>query len=154
MTTKEMTGIQQSTLIDAPIEKVFAYFADPSNLPEIWPSLLDVKDIEWGEDGLAKSWRWVYKMAGMKFDGRSDVIEMEPNKRSLVENKGGLEGIFETTYEAQEGKTLVVQNVRYRVPIPLLGRVAERALEKMNENELATIHANLKARMENDASAA
>jgi hypothetical protein len=46
----------------------------------------------------------------------------------------------------------VTAHVQYRVPIPLLGRIAERALAKMNENELTVIHANLKARMEGEAS--
>jgi hypothetical protein len=38
-----------------------------------------------------------------------------------------------------------------RVPIPLLGKVAEKFLAKSNENEADTILANLKARLESDA---
>jgi hypothetical protein len=44
----------------------------------------------------------------------------------------------------------VSDDIRYHVPVPLLGRIAERVLVKLNENELATIHANLEARMEGE----
>ena len=154
MTTKEMVGIQQSTLIDAPLEKVFQYYAAPENLPEIWPSLIEVKNVTYAPEGWPQTFDWVYKMAGMKFEGRTENIEFEPNRRYVAESKGGIESTIETTFEEQDGKTLVTDRIQYRVPIPLLGRMAERALEKLNENEVATIHANLKARMENDASTA
>jgi hypothetical protein len=36
----------------------------------------------------------------------------------------------------------------YSIPIPLLGKVAERFLIKMNENEMTIKYNNLKARME------
>lgn len=149
MTTKEMTGLQQSTFIEAPLEKVFQYYADPKNLPEIWSSLIEVKDTTYSPEGWPQNFRWTYKMGGMRFEGSTENIEYEHNRRYLAESKGGIESTIETTFEEQDGKTLVTDRIRYRVPIPLLGRMAERALEKMNENEVATIHANLKARMEN-----
>nr|MDQ3398096.1 SRPBCC family protein [Deinococcota bacterium] len=61
MTSKEVTGLQRSTLIDAPVEKVFAYYSEPQNLPEIWPSLLEVRDVERTAAGWAKTFKWVYK---------------------------------------------------------------------------------------------
>jgi hypothetical protein len=36
----------------------------------------------------------------------------------------------------------------YKIPVPLLGKVAEAFIVKMNENESDTILANLKARLE------
>ncbi len=148
MTTKEMTGIHRSTLIDAPVEKVFTYYSAPENLPEIWPSLLEVKDVQRTPEGWPKTFKWVYKMAGMKFEGSTENTEYEENKRTLTVSKGGIESTIETIYEDQGGKTLVKDHSQYRVPIPLLGKIAERALAKMNENELEVIHKNLKARME------
>jgi uncharacterized membrane protein len=144
-------GIEKSILIDAPLEKVFAYYANPENLPEIWPSLLEVSEVERTPEGWAKTFKWVYKMVGMRFEGSSEVTEYEANKRTLAVQKGGIESTIETVYEDHGGKTLVREHSQYRVPIPLLGKVAEKFLEKSNENELETIHANLKARMESDA---
>jgi ligand-binding SRPBCC domain-containing protein len=148
MTTQATTGIQRSTLIDAPIEKVFAYYSDPTKLVEIWPSLIEVRDLTQSADGWPHSFDWTYKMGGMKFEGHTVNVEFEPNQRYVAESKGGIESRIETTFEHRDGKTLVTDDIQYRVPIPLLGRIAERILAKVNENEVAAIHANLKARME------
>jgi uncharacterized membrane protein len=150
MTTQVEKGIKKSVLIDAPIEEVFAYYSEPENVPEVWPSLLEVRDVERTPEGWAKTFRWVYKMAGMRLDGSSETTKYEANRRTLVVSKGGIESSIETIYEDQGGKTLVSEHTQYRVPIPLLGKVAGRFLEKSNENEVETIHANLKARMESD----
>lgn len=65
-------GIDKSVLIDAPVEKVFAYYAETENLPEVWPSLLEVRNIQRGPEGRVERFTWVYKMAGMRFEGRSE----------------------------------------------------------------------------------
>jgi hypothetical protein len=38
--------------------------------------------------------------------------------------------------------------VEYTVPVPLLGKMAEAVIVKLNENEMNVLLANLKARME------
>jgi len=35
--------MNKSIFINAKVEKVFAYVEDPSNLPEVWPSMAEVK---------------------------------------------------------------------------------------------------------------
>ena len=32
--------------INASVEKVFAYVNEPTNLPEVWPSMVEVKDVQ------------------------------------------------------------------------------------------------------------
>jgi uncharacterized membrane protein len=152
MTIKGMTGLHRSTVIDAPIEKVFAYYADPVNLPEVWPSLIEVKDVTHAPEGWPQRFRWVYKMAGMRLEGITETTAFEPNRRFVTESKGGIESIIETLFEDLGSRTRVTDQVQYRVPIPLLGRIAERVLARMNENEFEVIHANLKVRMEGEAS--
>jgi uncharacterized membrane protein len=153
MTTISRLGIEKSIVIDAPLERVFAYYSEPENLPEVWPSMLEVSDVQRAEDGHATTFRWVYKMAGMRFTGSSVVAAYEKNRRFVTETKGGIESTFETTFEDQGDKTLVREHVHYRVPVPLLGRVAERFLAKSNEHEIETSHKNLKARMEAESTA-
>jgi uncharacterized membrane protein len=148
MTTNSRLSIETSILIDAPLDRVFAYYCEPENLPEIWPSLLEVKDVQRDADGYATHFRWVYKMAGMRFEGSSVVTAFEKDRMYTTEGKGGIESTIDTFFEEQDGKTLVRESTRYRVPVPLLGRVAERFLAKSNEHEVETIHKNLKARME------
>lgn len=150
MTTKQQTelGIDKSILIEAPVEKVFAYYSEPENLPEVWPSLLEVKEVERTPEGWARKFKWVYKMAGMRFEGSTENSEYDKNERTVAVSKGGIESTIDTTYEDQGGKTLLRDRVTYRVPVPLIGRVAERFLARTNEHEVETIHKNLKARLE------
>jgi len=44
--------------------------------------------------------------------------------------------------------TKFTATTEYKVPIPLLGKLAESIIVKMNENEADVLLANLKARME------
>ena len=40
-----MATVKKSIKINAPVEKVFEYLT-PENLPEIWPSLVEVKNVK------------------------------------------------------------------------------------------------------------
>ena len=46
---------------------------EPSNLPEIWPSMIEAKDIQNASLTEETKFRWVYKMAGMRFEGISEI---------------------------------------------------------------------------------
>jgi uncharacterized membrane protein len=150
MTTQHQTSINKTALIDAPLEKVFAYYADPSNNPEIWPSLVEVKDVVLDEKGYPKTFRWTYKMAGMHFESSSEYLEYLPNKRVVIQAKSGIHATNTIDFTAVDGKTQITEQMDYSIPIPLLGKVAEKFLIKLNENEMTTILNNLKARMESE----
>jgi uncharacterized membrane protein len=151
MTTQNPTTIKKTVLIDAPVEEVFAYYANPSNSPEIWPSLVEVKDIMLDEKGHPQTFKWTYKMAGMRFEGSSEYLEYVPNERLVYRSKGGIQATSTINFAELDGKTQISEEMEYSIPIPLLGKVAERFLIKMNENEMTTVHNNLKARLESTA---
>jgi uncharacterized membrane protein len=142
-----MFEVKKSILIDAPIEKVFGFMEDPINWPEIWPSMIEVSNVKKNDKGL-NSFDWVYKMGGMKFDGHSDIIEFTQNKSHSSESKGGIQSQFNWHYEETEGKTQVKVHSKYSIPLPLVGKMAEKILSKLNEHEAEVTLANLKTRME------
>lgn len=144
-----MTRIEKSIDINAPVDAVFSFFEDPINLLEIWPSLIDVKDIKKLPNGQVSDWQWEYKMAGMHFDGKGEVTEFVPNQRLITKAKGGIESTHMYTFKAKGDGTKLNLDVEYKVPIPLIGRVAERFIVKLNEQEADSFLSNLKARMEN-----
>ena len=41
-----MPKVMKSATINAPVERVFNYATDQTNMPEIWPSMVDVKILE------------------------------------------------------------------------------------------------------------
>ena len=137
----------KSITIDAPVKKIFDYLSEPTNQPEIWPSLIEIKDVQRLPDGKTKN-RWVYKMAGIRLEGTSDGVESVPNQRIVSKTKGGVESTQTWTFQPEGDGTKVTFEVEYTVPIPVLGKLAEAIIVKMNEHEGEVILANLKTRME------
>ena len=137
----------KSISIKSPVEKIFNYISEPTNLPEIWPSLIEIKDVQRLPDGKTKN-RWVYKMAGIRLEGTSDGVESVPNQRIVSKTKGGVESTQTWTFQPEGDGTKVTFEVEYTVPIPVLGKLAEAIIVKMNEHEGEVILANLKIRME------
>lgn len=140
-----MATIKSSIFINAPVEKVFDY-TKPEHLPEFWPSLVEVKNIKELPNG-GYSWDWVYKMAGMTFNGSSTHTEYVENERTVAQSTG-IESTITWSYKPEAGGTRMTALTEYKIPVPLLGKVAEAFIVKMNENESDTIMANLKARLE------
>ena len=142
-----MATIHKSLTVQAPAAKIFSYVNNPVNLPEFWPSVIEVKDITKLPNG-GNSFGWVYKMAGRRFEGTSEDTEYVENERTVTESKGGINSTITFTYEPEEGGTKVTIHTEYTVPIPLIGKIAESFILKQNEQETETLLVNLKARME------
>jgi len=142
-----MAKVEKTITINAPVEKVFGYVEEPANLPEIWPSLVEAKDVQRLPNG-GTSFRWVYKMTGVRFEGTSEDTEYVANQRVVSKTKGGIESTVTWTFQPEAGGTKVTYEAEYTVPIPLLGKLAESFIVKQNEREAELILANLKARME------
>jgi uncharacterized membrane protein len=139
--------IRKTITINAPVEKVFGYVNEPTNLPEIWPSMVEVKDVQRLPNG-GNSFRWVYKMAGVRFEGTSEDTEYVASQRVVNKTKDGIESTFVWTFQPEDDGTKLIVEVEYTVPIPLLGKLAEAFIVKQNEREVELLLANLKARME------
>ncbi|MFC2058222.1 SRPBCC family protein [Chloroflexota bacterium] len=141
-----MARVEKSITINAPLEKVFDYIAEATNLLEIWPSLIDVKDLHWTING---RWaRWAYKMAGMLFEGIAEDIEYKVNDRIVTGTKQGITSTIAWVFKPEAEGTTVTFIVEYSVPIPILGKLAEIIINKINDHEGDLIMANLKVRME------
>jgi len=143
-----MKKITRTITINAPVEKVFGYMTDPTNLPEIWPSMVEVKDAKLLPEHIGSSFGWVYKMAGMRFEGSSEVTEHVTSQRQVTKSTKGIQSMFVWTYQPEGGGTKLTVDLEYTIPIPLLGKLAEAFIVKLNEHEADILLANLKARME------
>ena len=139
-----MAMIRRSISIRAPVDRVFDYVADPTHLPEIWPSLVDVRNVEPHPNG--NSFDWDYKMLGMRIHGHSDPVELVRNERQVTRSNRGIPNTFRWNYTAHDGQTEVTLEVDYQAPVR--GRLAERIVGRLNEREAETLLANLKRRLE------
>ena len=79
-----MQRIKQSIEIKAPVAAVFEQVNEPAKLHEIWPSLMEVANVQRRPNG-SYAFDWVYKMVGMKLYGRSEPTEFAPDRAHRVE---------------------------------------------------------------------
>jgi uncharacterized membrane protein len=134
-------------MIEAPVKDVWAYLDDPVHLPEIWPSVVEVKDVERLANG-GHRFHWLYKMAGMRFEGDSETVEFEPERHFLQKSSGQIPSSFDWTFMPEDGFTKIDLKTEYEVPKSLLGKLTEPFIHKVNEREADTVLANLEDRME------
>ena len=140
-----MAEINREILIDAPLEEIFAYIIKPSNLLEIWPSLMQIKEEKSLPNG-GYSFNWTYKMSGMYLEGTGKQTDIYQNQWIITETKGAIDSKMTWTFRSYEKQTRVTFTVQYRVPLPLINRLAEKIVTKMNEQEAELILVNLRAR--------
>ena len=95
-----------------------------------------------------QNFRWEYKMAGMRIQGESEVLEHVPNQKVITQSKKGIESTFVWHYEAEGDGMRLQVDVEYVIPVPLLGKLAENVVAKLNEHEADVLIENIKTRME------
>jgi uncharacterized membrane protein len=91
--------------------------------------------------------QWVYKMAGIRFEGVSNTTEYVANQRITSKSQGGIDNTTTWAFQPEGEGTRVDLSIEYTVPVPLLGKLAEAFIVKANEREADTLMANLKARL-------
>ena len=141
-----MAKVEGSIMINAPVKKVFAYIDDPANGMECVPSLTNVQDVT--GQGIGKRWRWTYKMMGLPLKGEAEVIEYIPNQQCVAKTTGSILSTWTFTFKAKAGGTKLNLAVEYTIPVPVLGKVAEGLVLRLNEREAAFAIANLKEILE------
>ena len=142
-----MKKLTKSVDINAPVDSVYDFLNTPANLPGIWPSLIGVTNVQPKADGTS-SFDWTYKMAGMHFHGHSTPIEVKQNQLVVMRSEEGIPNTFRWTYEPKGTGTHLTVEVEYSLPTPIIGRIAEAVMAKMNDRELELLLANAKSTLE------
>jgi carbon monoxide dehydrogenase subunit G len=143
-----MPKIEKSITINAPVKKVCDYVSNPELMPEWMPGMVEVKNINLTKEGVGSTYKWVYKMAGMRFKGESTTEEYIPEKKSVARTKGGISSLWTWNYEPHNNGTKIDLVVEYTVPVPVLGKIAEAIVLKQNIREADLALSNIKAKME------
>lgn len=142
-----MTSQTKSAVVHAPIAEVYSYLDDPNHWPEFWPSLVEIKDVRELPNG-GHSNRWTYKMAGVRFEGTREDVEHITDQRIVAKTHGGIDSTQTWALEPQGDDTKVTFRVDYTVPTPVLGKLAEAAIVKLNDHEGDVVLENLKTIVE------
>ncbi|MGB5813201.1 MAG: SRPBCC family protein, partial [Polyangiales bacterium] len=137
---------KDSVLIRASPDAVFAYVDDPRELPTWLPSMVEVRNVV--GNGLGQQYEYTYKMAGLLLRGQNVVIEHVPNERGLHQVIGMISALWDYSVEPHAEGTVLNIEVEYTVPIPVLGRLAERLAIKQNAASFELALVNVKDVME------
>jgi carbon monoxide dehydrogenase subunit G len=141
-----MASWKNSIAIHAPIDRVFTYVDDPTTLVEWLPGMIEVRNVI--GTGAGQQQEWKYKMAGLPLRGQAVVVEHVPNAYAVHQTLGMIDATFAYTVEAHEEGTLLTLEVNYNIPIPVLGKWAERIVVAQNARELELALTNVKQRLE------
>ena len=141
-----MAKVERSITINAPVEKVFNYVVDAMTQTEWIPSTIEVKDVS--GSGVGQHFRWTYKMAGILLKGETTVTEHIPSERRVTQSKGGVTSTWIINLETHDGGTMMELDIEYTIPIPVIGKLAEKIVLKRNEREADLAMANIKEKME------
>jgi uncharacterized membrane protein len=143
-----MRKIQRTIDIKAPAQRVYDFLNTPANLPSIWPNLVSVSNVVDSAGG-AHDFDWVFKMAGIPFQGHTKAEEAQAGRLARFRNEGGIPSTLVWTYTGLDGSGMrLTVEVEYTIPTPVIGKLAEALVARMNENDFDALLANLKDVME------
>jgi len=143
-----MVKVRKSIVIRAPVEKVFAFMSDARSNLEWLPGVMEITDVHDEPGHVGSHFRWAYKMAGLRFEGETTLVEYAENRRMVTEGRGAITNRWRFDYTPVPEGTRLDLDVEYTVPTPVLGRIAEQALRGQNEREAELALSNVKAKME------
>jgi uncharacterized membrane protein len=141
-----MAKVHKKIEIKAPVNKVYSFIEDPKNHPEWITNMIEVKDST--GSGVGTHYNWSWKMAGVRVNGEATYIEDVPNKRIKLESKGGITSTWTYSFEPHGDATILDLDIEYEIPVPVLGKLAEKVLLKHNERDADMALGNLKDRLE------
>ena len=147
-----MVEIHKSIEIKAPLKEVYAYLSNPNNQPEWMASMQEIHNLT--GSGVGTHFEWTYKMGGIRFRGESTRVEDDGEKHYVAKTKGGVESTWTFNLERRTDDVTVLHlDIEYSIPVPILGRLAEKLLSERNEHDTELSLLNIKERIESHAQA-
>jgi uncharacterized membrane protein len=139
-----MPKVMKAVTVHKPVHEVFEYVDEPMHLPEIWPSLFEVKAVEIEP---VRRFDWLYNLAGKRFAGKTKTVEHVVDERIVEKAEGEIESTFTWRFQGENGFTKLAFEAEYTLPTGFEPKF-ERFLIKRNELEADVMLENLKARLE------
>jgi len=140
-----MPKLMKAITVNKPVHEVFEYVDEPMHLPEIWPSLVEVKAVEIKPD--VRRFEWLYNFAGKRFAGKTETVEHILDEKIVEQAHGEIESTFVWKFQGENGFTKIDFEADYKLPAGLDAKF-ERFMIKRNDMEADLVLENLKARLE------
>ena len=143
-----MNMITRDIQVNTPVDRVFAFLADPNNLPEIWPNVIEVKNVKKAKANNGYTFNWSYKMSGLLFEGKCETLEHIPYERLAFKSSTGLEVTVFWKFQPAAATTHLTLRFEYVIPSSLLKRIKNNIVVHENEHEVDAMLKNIKSRLE------
>jgi uncharacterized membrane protein len=149
-----MGRVRESVDINAPLELCWALNADASRLTEWNQAILEVRDVSGPLDRVGTIYTGVVRAMGRKFDGRNEVVAVEPMKSVDTRGSGvgGAKANIHVDFERRGQGTRITVTIDYDLPGGLFGGIAEKLFATRSlERDLRASNAGFKALAEKEA---
>lgn len=141
-----MPILEKDITIEAPVDSVFEFVDDPANLPKIWPSIYEIKNVSRLPNG-GHAFSWFSNLAGRKVEGRTETLERVVDERIVDKTVGDVESTLTWRFRGENGYTNVAFKAEYGTPEPLPKEEMDFFV-KHSELEADVLLASLKAKFE------
>ncbi|RME66355.1 MAG: hypothetical protein D6778_04890 [Nitrospirae bacterium] len=140
-----MAVIRRSIDINAPLAKVFEFVSSPKNWTTYLTALVKVENLSSETLAPGVTFDWTYRMMGMDFNGKGQVLEYEKDKRFKMR----MEGHFPITetyhFDGDDKRTTLTVEIEYELPGKVLGVLADKmVVEKLNVKEADSVLEKIK----------
>lgn len=143
-----MIAFELSLDIDRPLADVFAWWADPNNIP-IWQSGVTCVDYDGGAPGRGSRYTVHRKALGMTQQMRTTLVEFEENVRVVENSRGGpaTNTVTTTFEELSPGRTQMATTVQVDLG-GVLGRFGDKLAGGKVKSQAAGDQQRLKQALE------
>jgi len=118
---------RQEQWIPRPIDEVFAFFSDARNLEVITPPWLGFRILSRDSSPISQGTeiRYQLRLHGIPIRWKTEILLWDPPHRFIDLQRSGPYKLWHHThqFEAHDGRTKVIDLVRYTLPFGLLGRI-------------------------------
>lgn len=125
-----MTRIERSIVIEAPVEKVFAFVTDLDNFVKTNPPEMEMKVLsrDEGPQRVEFTAKVRAKAGGQVWEVEVETTEFVKNKKHAARQKGGPMKKFDMLdmFEPANGGTKWTSIVEYELPYSLLGKLVDK----------------------------
>ena len=136
-----MINVEVSTVINRPVDEVFAFLSDLENNLRWRASQIEARKTSEGPIGVGTTYRMVNNVLGRRIEGEGVVTEYEPSRSfTSVSRSGYLPLEAQRIFEPVEGGTRVTFVLRaepagfFKIAEPLVAAMARRRIESEAAN--------------------
>jgi hypothetical protein len=126
-----MPVVERSISLNVPVEMAFQYLYNPTHLPEVCPSVIEVDDVQ-HHTMHSTDFKWTFKMVGVRFEGGAEFVATRHNQRMDIQFWGGIRGHLTWQLHPNDEGVCLETEVEYKLPTLLLHKHSEEQVVQHN----------------------